>query len=267
MSQESFPIGVFDSGLGGLSVLRALRLLLPAESFIYVGDSAYAPYGDKSLDVITERARQITQFLVDHPVKAVVVACNTATAVAVEGLRSEFDLPIIAMEPAIKPAAALTKSDVVAVLATAGTFNSNRYANLRDLHGKKIQVMERVCHHWVQRVEAGDLHSDATRAQVAEDIQPALDQNADVMVLGCTHFPFLGHLVQDIVGNDVAVVDPAPAVARQLRNRLADINACSPTATSSSLVRYYTSGDTATFAQRIALLLQQPEPEVTQFPL
>ena len=216
-------IGVFDSGIGGLSVLRHVRRRLPEYDLLYLADSGYAPYGGRSDDYVRERVLRIGEHLVDRGVAAIVVACNTATAVAVEALRALLPtLPIVAMEPALKPAARLTRSAVIGVLATAGTLNSARYASLRDRHGKHVQVLERVCHHWVDLVEAGDLASPRARQLVADEIRPLLETGADTLVLGCTHFPYLSDLIKESAGSGVEVVDPSPAVAEQLVRRLTD---------------------------------------------
>lgn len=213
-------VGVFDSGVGGLSVVRAIRARLPEVDLLYVADSAHAPYGDKSPDQVRARTRHITGFLIDQGAAAVVVACNTATALAVDDLRARFDVPIIAMEPAVKPAAAATRTGVIGVLATAGTLESERYGKLLRDHGSQVQVLERVCHHWVAQVERGELSGKAARAAVAEQVRPLLDAGADTLVLGCTHFPWLAPLIAEVSGPHVTLIDPAPAVAEQLARKL-----------------------------------------------
>lgn len=218
------PVGVFDSGVGGLSVVQAIRDRLPALDIRYVADSAYAPYGNKAAEQVRERARLITRFLIDQGARAIVVACNTATAMAVEDLRENFDIPIVAMEPAVKPAAAATRSGVVGVLATAGTLESDRYRQLVDRHGHRVRVLGRVCHSWVGQVESGDLLSDAAREMVAAEVEPLLAAGADTLVLGCTHFPFLAPLIEQVAGSGVAIINPAPAVAEQLVRRLEDVD-------------------------------------------
>lgn len=213
-------VGVFDSGVGGLSVVRAIRKRLPNMDLCYLADSAHAPYGNKSSAQVRERARVITQFLFDQGAAAVVVACNTATAMAVEDLRSCFDQPIIAMEPAVKPAVAATRSGVIGVLATAGTLESERYKKLLQAHGSAVQVLERVCHAWVSQVESGELAGSAALAAVAREVEPLLAAGADTLVLGCTHFPWLAPLIAEVAGPSVSLIDPAPAVAEQLARRL-----------------------------------------------
>src|SRR5918993_1097782 len=214
------PIGVFDSGVGGLSVLQALRRELPHEQFLYVGDSGCAPYGDRSPDFVVERAITITDFLVTQGAKAVVVACNTATAIAVESLRARFPLPIVAIEPAVKPAASRTRSRVVGVLATTGTLSSPNMAKLLASYGSDVEFVIQPCPGLADQVEKGELDSEETRALVKRYVRPMIDKGADILVLGCTHYPFLRPLIQDVAGPAVDVIDPATAVARELRRRL-----------------------------------------------
>lgn len=214
-------VGVFDSGIGGLNVVRAMRALMPNLDILYVADSGYAPYGEKPPELVRARAAHITGFLVGQGAAAIVVACNTATAIAVDALRARFDLPIVAMEPAVKPAAAATRSGVIGVLATAGTLESERYRNLLTRHGSQVRVLERVCHPWVRLVESGRFAGTEARALVAAEVEPLLAAGADTLVLGCTHFPYLAPLIREIAGPHVTLVDPAPAVAAQLVRRLA----------------------------------------------
>jgi glutamate racemase len=214
------PVGVFDSGVGGLSVLRALRQELPHEHFLYVGDSGSAPYGDRPAAFVIERATTITKFLVDRRAKAVVIACNTATAVAVESLRAQFDVPIVAIEPAVKPAASRTRSRVVGVLATTGTLASPNMGKLLASYGSDVEFVIQPCPGLADRVEKGELASDETRALVTRYLRPIIDKGGDIVVLGCTHYPFLRPLIEEVAGPAVDVIDPATPVARELRRRL-----------------------------------------------
>ena len=214
------PIGVFDSGVGGLSVLREIRQVLPSEDLLYVADSAHAPYGDKSRQFIEDRSVAISEFLVSRNAKAIVVACNTATGAAVTALRSRFLMPIIAMEPAVKPAAMHTRSGVVGVLATSRTLASDNFVKLFARYGADVEIIGQACPGLVEQVEAGDLSGDKTRALLEQYVQPLLERGADTLVLGCTHYPFLAPLIQEIAGAGVAVIDSAAAVARQLHRRL-----------------------------------------------
>jgi glutamate racemase len=214
------PVGVFDSGVGGLSVLREIRRELPAENLIYVADSAYAPYGDKTQALIEERSFAITRFLLDRGAKAVVVACNTATGAAVAALRSHFSVPIVAMEPAIKPAVAQTQTGIVGVLATSRTLASHNFAKLFERYASEAEILPQACPGLVEQVEAGNLAGEKPRRLLERYLSPLLAKGADTLVLGCTHYPFLRALIREIAGPGVAVIDSSEAVARQLRRRL-----------------------------------------------
>jgi glutamate racemase len=214
------PIGVFDSGVGGLSVLREIRRELPYEDLLYVADSGHAPYGDKPMEVIEARSVAITEFLLGQGAKAVVVACNTATGAAARLLRTRYPVPIVAMEPAVKPAVGQTRSGVIGVLATRRTLESHNFSVLMERVGDGAEVLLQPCPGLVERVEAGDLDGDYTRALLAEYIQPLLERGADTLVLGCTHYPHLIPLIGELTGPEVAVLDSGAAVARQVRRRL-----------------------------------------------
>lgn len=228
MSTSLGPIGVFDSGVGGLSVLREIRRALPAEDLLYVADTAHAPYGDRDAEFIRERALAIVARLTEEDVKAVVVACNTATGLAVDALRERYTLPIVAIEPAVKPAASQTRSGVIGVLATTQTLASTRFSKLIDAHASGVKVLVQACPGLVAQVEAGELSGPKTRALVAEYLQPLLEEGADAIVLGCTHYPFLRSVFEEIAGPAVTIVDPAVAVARELRRRLTVSGVLSP---------------------------------------
>ena len=219
-SSDARPIGIFDSGVGGLSVLREIRRVLPSEDLLYLADSAYAPYGDRDPEIIHARSVAVVGWLASQDAKAVVVACNTATGVSVDLLRQRFTLPIVAIEPAVKPAAALTRSGVVGVMATTRTLASPRFARLVAAHARGVRMATQACPGLVERVEAGDLETDETRALVSRYVQPLVGQGADVIVLGCTHYPFVTRLIAEAAGPGVTIVDPAVAVARELRRRL-----------------------------------------------
>ncbi|HSM99243.1 MAG TPA: glutamate racemase [Gallionella sp.] len=218
------PIGVFDSGVGGLSVLREIRRELPGEDLLYVADSGHAPYGDKSAQLIEARAVAIVEFLLSRHAKAIVVACNTATGVAIDMLRARFTVPIVAMEPAVKPAVTHTRSGVIGVLATSRTIASDNFAKLHERFGADAKILMQACPGLVEQVEAGDLSSDRSRALVERYVAPLLEQNADTIVLGCTHYPFLVPLIREIAGPAVAIIDPSAAIARELRRRLERAN-------------------------------------------
>jgi len=219
-SPVNSPIGVFDSGVGGLSVLREIRRELPNEDLIYVADSGYAPYGDRPEEYVRGRAVAIMEFLRSKGAKAVVVACNTATGIAVDALRARYDVPIVAIEPAVKPAAARTQSRVVGVLATTQTLAGQKFARLVRTHAGDVEVLTQACPGLVEQVEAAEFGSASTRVLVEKYVRPLLDKGADTIVLGCTHYPFLGDLIRDVAGPSVTVIDSAVPVARELRRRL-----------------------------------------------
>jgi glutamate racemase len=217
---EDQPIGVFDSGVGGISVLHAIRRELPDENLLYAADSGNAPYGDRDADFIKSRALLMTRFLLAQGAKTIVVACNTATVVAASELRSWCPVPVVAIEPAIKPASQLTKSGIVGVLATRQTLASPSVARLCEAHGDSVKFLLQACPGLVEKVERAELTNEATRALLAGYLSPLLAAGADTLVLGCTHYPFLMQLVQEIAGPQVLIIDPAVAVAREVARRL-----------------------------------------------
>ncbi|MDM8358485.1 glutamate racemase [Pandoraea communis] len=215
------PIGVFDSGLGGLSVLQAVRALLPHESLLYVADSRFAPYGERPDSFIEQRSLAIGRWLRERGAKALVVACNTATAHGVAALRADASWPVVGVEPGIKPAAAASHSGVIGVLATAATLRSTRFADLLARHTAQGQRF--LCqpgHGLVERIEAGDVDSPAVMALLDRFIEPMVAQGADTLVLGCTHYPFLIPAIQRRFGTALTLVDTGAAIARQLQRRL-----------------------------------------------
>lgn len=218
--QSLHPVGVFDSGIGGISVLRHLRTLLPAEDFLYVADCGYAPYGVRPAEAIVQRSLWIGDFLHARGVKALVVACNTATAAAVAQLRARYTFPVIAMEPGVKPAVAASRRGVVGVLATAGTLESARFYALVSRYAGAAEIVTQPCPGLVERIEAGDLDSAATRQLLASYLAPLLARGADTIVLGCTHYPLLRELIGELAGPTVTIIDTGPAVARELQRRL-----------------------------------------------
>jgi len=224
----SGPIGVFDSGVGGLSVLRHVRALLPHEDLLYVADSGHAPYGDRSPSWIRARSLQLAQWLASQRAKAIVVACNTATAAAASALRAHLALPIIAMEPAVKPAAAATRTGVVGVLATTGTLESARFAALLDRFAANVDVVTQACPGLVERIERGELDTPSTRALVASFVAPLLARGAETIVLGCTHYPFVRDAITAATGPEVTLVETGAAVAREVSRRLAAAGLLAP---------------------------------------
>ena len=217
------PVGVFDSGVGGLSVLGEIRALLPHESLLYVADSGHVPYGDKSAEFICARSLTIADFLLGQGAKALVLACNTATAAAISELRSAYpQLPIIGMEPAVKPAAAATQTGVVGVLATTGTLKSAKFAALLDRFASDVRVITQPCPGLVEQIEAGALTATATRELLWGWVQPLLAEGCDTLILGCTHYPFIKPLLRELLPANVSLIDTGAAVARQLRRVLAE---------------------------------------------
>ncbi len=217
---NTYPIGVFDSGMGGLSVLREIQQLLPHEHLIYVADSKYAPYGDRSTEYVQIRAQKIANFLLTKNIKVLVVACNTATAEAVDLLREQLAIPVIGLEPAIKPGAKITKTGVIAVLATQRTIKSERLTSLTLKYAPYTKVLAQPCPGLVEKVEANHLDRYDTRQLIKQYTLPLLQQQADTLILGCTHYPFLNHTIQLIVGNDIQLIETGKPVARQLRRIL-----------------------------------------------
>ena len=215
-------IGVFDSGCGGLSVLKEIIKLLPDEKYIYLADNAHCPYGEKTKEYITDRCREITRLLMSKGAEIIVVACNTATAAAISSLRSEFPIKFIGMEPAVKPAALGTKSGVIGVLATAGTLKGSKYLATKSNYEDGCKIVEHVGEGFVEIVENGTANTPQAAQTVRSSLYPLLDQGADTIVLGCTHYPFLLPQLQEqaaaYYGGKVLCrfIDPAPAVANHL---------------------------------------------------
>ena len=213
-------IGVYDSGVGGLSVWRELVKLMPDEDYVYFSDAAHCPYGPKDPSYIVERACAVTDFFLAKGCSLIVVACNTATAAAISYLRSHYTVPFVGMEPAIKPAILHSRTGVVGVLATAGTFKGKLYLNTLARFSGDVKVIERVGEGLVETVEKGILDGPEVEALVLRCIEPMLEAGADRIVLGCTHYPFLKPVIERLAGPGVTVVNPAPAVARQARRLL-----------------------------------------------
>lgn len=226
-------IGIFDSGSGGLSVLREIIRILPREEYVYYSDNANCPYGDKPASFIVERGREISRLLLSKGCRIIVVACNTATAAAIADLRKEFaPVKFIGMEPAIKSAALSTATGVVGVLATAGTLNGSKYLNTKEIVAGNIRVTEHVGEGFVELVESGKLCGNEALDVVRKSVLPMLENGADRIVLGCTHYPFLSSVIREVIDEfnlrngyrDVRIIDPAPAVARQLEKVLKQEN-------------------------------------------
>ena len=255
------PIGVFDSGVGGLSVLREIRQQLPGESLIYAADSGHAPYGNKPTAEVQARAEAMTDALRQQGCKALVVACNTVTGLSIQALRARHpDVPMVAIEPAVKPAAAMTRTGIIGVLATQNTVDSAGLARLIAQHAQGVTVITKACPGWVERIERGELDDVTTRAAVDAYVQPVVAAGADVLVLGCTHYPFLRASIQACAGPSVAVLDPAASVARELVRRLeaAHLTRAYRPGDPPGSMQWWTTGDPA-LAQRVMQGLW-PEP-------
>ncbi len=249
------PIGVFDSGVGGLSVLRALLERLPGESYLYVADSANCPYGPRGHQEIRRLSEGIARYLIGAGAKAVVVACNTASAAALAHLRATFpQVPFIGMVPAVKPAAQATRSGVVGVLATPATFGGRLYEEVVEQHANGVRVLSVACPGLVERVEEGDLDGPATTALLRQCLTPLLDAGADSIVLGCTHYPFLAPAIRALAGDGVALLEPSAAVARQTARVLAERGLTSPRGAAPRSV-YATTGDAGHMAAALRRLL------------
>jgi glutamate racemase len=256
LSSAAVTVGVFDSGVGGLSVLRHIRDELPQHRLLYVADSGHVPYGDKSPEHIRERSLALARFLLEHGADAIVIACNTATAAAAALLRATFAVPIVAMEPAVKPAVAATRSGIVGVLATVGTLESARFAALLQQYAGDVEIVTQACPGLVEQVEAGDLDGPTTRSLVERYTQPLLAQGADTLVLGCTHYPFLRPLIAEVAGSNVTLVDTGAAVARQLVRRLVDSGVVGSGPSAGE--RFWTTGDVGIAARSMTRLWGAP---------
>jgi glutamate racemase len=217
------PIGIFDSGLGGLTVTSAIRQALPSERLLYFGDTAHIPYGDRSLREVRAFSAGIVRALMGKGCKMIVIACNTASAAALKELREAYPrFPFIGMEPAVKPAAERSRSQVVGVIATKATFQGELFASVVERFAQGVKVIEQPCPGLVQAIEAGELDAPGTEHMLRAWLEPMLSQGMDELVLACTHYPLVRPLIERICGPDVEVIDPAPAVARQVKRVLED---------------------------------------------
>ncbi|MGA2504846.1 MAG: glutamate racemase [Anaerolineales bacterium] len=251
------PIGIFDSGVGGLSVLRAIRKQLPKEAIIYFGDQGHVPYGNRPREEILRFSHAITRFLMIMGAKEIVVACNTASTVALQDLRKAYpEIPFVGMEPAVKPAAENTRTGVVGVLATPATFQGELYASVVERFADNVTLLQSTCPGLVQQIERGELKSLKTRAILASALYPMMDKGIDTIVLGCTHYPFVIPLIQEIVGPDVRVIDPAPAIARQVE-RVLDSHDIRAIGEYSQPLQLFTSGNLTLFKALLPKLFNQ----------
>jgi glutamate racemase len=257
MNTKTSPIGIFDSGIGGLSVLRAIRAQMPNESVIYFGDQGHIPYGPRPMEQIRNFSEAITKFLLEQDAKIIVVACNTASAAALKVLREKFpDVQFVGMEPAVKPAAETTQTGKVGVLATPATFQGALYASVVERFANGVELFQNTCNGLVQQIEQGNLNGAKTRKILEDALLPMLEKNIDTVVLGCTHYPFVIPLIQEIVGDAkrVRVIDPAPSVAKQVK-RLLEAGGRMNESESMGRVKLFTSGDPDVLKSQLPILL------------
>lgn len=256
-------IGIFDSGSGGLSVLREVLKLLPGEKFVYYADNANCPYGEKTPEFTQSRCRAITEYLLSRGARIIVVACNTATAAAITTLRNEYPVKFIGMEPAVKPAALSSKTGVIGVLATAGTLKGSKYLTTKGIYEDDVEIVEHVGQGFVELVENGILDGPQAEETVRKSLQPLLDAGADRIVLGCTHYPFLRNVIQRIAGPDVQIIDPAPAVAKHLievmkeEGLLASDDVASTGSVPHPDIELVTSGDNTSAKRILSMVLEE----------
>ena len=253
-------IGLFDSGVGGLSVLREVRRLLPSEKLVYFADQANVPYGPRPLREVRRFADEVTRFLLAQGAKLVVVACNTASGAALHHLREAFPhVPFVGMEPAVKPAAQLSRTRTVGVIATRGTFQGVLFGRLVDRYAGDVRVITQTCPGLVERIEAGDTEGPKTRKLLETYLGPLLAEGIDTLVLGCTHYPFAIEAIRAVVGPGVRLVDPAPAVALQVRRVLAERGLLEP-ADGAGHTEFLTSGSPKPLGEALVALLGEQAP-------
>jgi len=263
MFDKQQAIGVFDSGVGGLSVLAHIHKLLPAEQLVYVADSANMPYGCKSEQRVQQRCLEIAAFLVATPCKAIVVACNTATAAGVHLIRDTYHCPVIGMEPAIKPAVAHSRNNVIGVLATRNTVNSDKFNRLTARFAEHAKLMIQPCPGLVEQIESGAENAKATRTMLNDFLQPMLEQGMDTLVLGCTHYPYVLPAIRSIIGDAVQIIDAGDAIASELQRQLEsrDLLASGTNPT----IEFWSSGD-ITIAQPMVARMWGQDITLNQLP-
>lgn len=249
------PIGIFDSGVGGLSVWREIARQLPHENTLYFADQIHIPYGPRSLDQIRSFSEAITRYLIDRGCKLIVVACNTASAAALKYLRATFpDVPFVGMEPAVKPAAQQTRTGVVGVMATPATFQGELFASVVERFANGVKLINQVCPGLVEQVEAGQLNAPETLALLDRFLTPIRSGGADTIVLACTHYPFVIDAIRQLA-RGIDVIDPAPAIARQI-NRVLSERELLASSDQIGQHRFITSGDRAAFERVLTVLVQ-----------
>ena len=251
-------IGIFDSGVGGLSVYGETVQLLPHETLLYVADQAHVPYGSRSLEQIREFSGQITRFLINQGVKIIVIACNTISAAALYYLRNQYpEILFIGMEPAIKPSIEKTRSGIIGVIATKATFQGQPYENLVKKYASKVKVVHQSCPGLVEQVEAGNVDSSEIRFLLKQYLSPMLEKKVDQLILGCTHYHFLKPVIQEIAGDSITIIDPVLPVAKQtvsVLNRYRNEGGLS-IQTEKKKYQFFTSGNVAEFSKQIIRFL------------
>ena len=258
------PIGIFDSGVGGLSVWREIRCLLPYEDTQYVADQAHIPYGPRPVTEIRDFSRGITKFLMRQRCKAIVIACNTASGAALHMLRKQFPhVPFIGMEPAVKPAAEHTRTGVIGVIATPTTFQGELFRNLVSRFGMDIQIHTQTCPGLVEIVESGESNSRLAEKTARNCIEPLLKHNIDQLVLGCTHYPFLSRTIKRIIGPEIALIDPSPAIARQIK-RILHTNKTTNVQNKRGQHTFYTTSSANNLKTFIETSITPPHPHILQ---
>lgn len=261
---SSPPIGLFDSGVGGLSVLREIRNLLPYENLIYFADQGHVPYGARTIEEVRAFSETITRWLLAQGAKMIVIPCNTASAAALRDLRQKFPgVPFVGMEPAVKPAAEQTQTGTVGVLATPVTFQGEMYASVVERFAQGVKVLQHTCPGLVSEIERGAVHNNGARHILEEALHPMLAQGIDTVVLGCTHYPFVIPLIQEIAGPGVRVIDPSPAVARQVVRLLP--SPLVPLPAGEGKIRFVTTGEAGELQAALSKLLGM-EVEVEAIP-
>ena len=255
INKQQGPIGIFDSGVGGLSVFREVQRQFPGEDLIYIADQAHVPYGTRTKGEVLDYSEGIVRFLIQKRTKLIIIACNTASAVALAELRRTYpSLPFVGMEPAVKPAAEDTSTGVVGVLATPATFQGDLYASTVERFAKGVKILQDTCPGLVERIEAGDLVSPQTREILVKALKPMMQAGVDEVVMGCTHYPFVIPLIEEIVGEEIQVIDPAPAVARQAGRLLEEYDLFN-NGDRSGETSFFTSGRTDEMERLVSELL------------
>ena len=254
------PIGIFDSGLGGLCILNTVRKHLPFESFIYFADSANCPYGSKTAEEVLSLSQKTIEFLLECDCKLIVIACNTITAVAIELFRSKYPVPFIGMEPAIKPATLQSTTGRIGVLATENTFNGNLFKRTFEQYAKGLDVCVVPGHGLVELVERGAMNSEKARLLLEKYLAPMLEKGVDTLVLGCTHYPFLKDMIASITKNRMVIIDPSDAVAAQTQRILKEFDLNSPKGQTPDQLpkfRFFTTGSHKTAESLCSRIMEE----------